>query len=294
MSGFETREKYIEIACLVVLMSVSVIGCTFADDKINVMATTVPLGYFVEMVGDDKVNVDVLVPPGANPHTFEPRPSQIATIEDVDIYIKNGAGLENWMGDIIDINSEMLVVDSSVDVELIESANSEEVHENILTTNPHIWLSLRNAAIMVDNICDGLIEVDPKNKAHYLQNKDEFIAELEYLDSKLEKTFDDVDRKEFVVLHPAWSYLARDYGLIEIPILLTEKEPGPRYLATIVDTARDKDIITIFVDPNFNPKSAEIIANEIDGQVVALNPLAENYLDNFNQVANEIAISLES
>jgi len=82
--------------------------------------------------------------------------------------------------------------------------------------------------------------------------------------------------------------------LIEIPILLTEKEPGPRYLATIVDTARDKDIITIFVDPNFNPKSAEIIANEIDGQVVALNPLAENYLDNFNQVANEIAISLES
>jgi len=80
----------------------------------------------------------------------------------------------------------------------------------------------------------------------------------------------------------------------QVPLLLTEKEPGPKYLVAIINTAREKNISTIFVDPNFNPKSAEIVANEIDGRVVPLNPLAENYLDNMRLAGEEIAASLET
>ncbi len=268
--------------------------------KVNVVATTVPLGHFTEMVGGDRVTVAVLVPPGTNLHTFEPSPSKLAEVEDADLYVKNGAGLEIWMERIIQANEEMLVVDSSSGVDLIESTDADDhghgahdFHEDILTTDPHIWLSPKNAIIIVDNICRGLTEVDPENAEFYQKNRDHYLSRLRELDGELNSTFSETDRKEFIVLHPSWSYFARDYGLVQVPILESEKEPGPRYLAEIVEVACEKRITTIFVDPNFNPKSAEIIAEEIDGRVVPLDPLAEDYIENMRIVGREIASSLD-
>ncbi|HOO53953.1 MAG TPA: zinc ABC transporter substrate-binding protein [Methanothrix sp.] len=268
--------------------------------NVNVVATTVPLGHFTEMVGGDRVTVAVLVPPGTNLHTFEPSPSKLAEVEDADLYVKNGAGLEIWMERIIQANEEMLVVDSSSGVDLIESTDADDhghgahdFHEDILTTDPHIWLSPKNAIIIVDNICRGLTEVDPENAEFYQKNRDHYLSRLRELDGELNSTFSETDRKEFIVLHPSWSYFARDYGLVQVPILESEKEPGPRYLAEIVEVACEKRITTIFVDPNFNPKSAEIIAEEIDGRVVPLDPLAEDYIENMRIVGREIASSLD-
>jgi zinc transport system substrate-binding protein len=286
-------------------------GCISTDEpasqpdnsgKVNVVATTVPLGHFTKMVGGDLVTVAVLVPPGTNLHTFEPSPSQLVEVEDADLYVKNGAGLEIWMGRIIQANGDMLVVDSSTGVELIESTDDHDhgahlgdhdVHENILTADPHIWLSPKNGMIIVENICEGLKEVDPENADIYQRNRDDYLDKLAELDRELNSTFSQTDGKEFIVLHPSWSYFARDYDLVQVPILESEKEPGPRYLAEIVEVARDKKITTIFVDPNFNPKSAEIIAREIDGRVVSLDPLAENYIENMRIVGREIASSLD-
>jgi len=273
-------------------------------EKVNLVATTVPLGHFSEMVGGDRVKVSVLVPPGTSPHTFEPSPSNLMEVEDADLYIKNGAGLEIWMERIIQANEDMLVVDASNGVDLIETTDDDD-HDHgadlgngnadgkILTADPHIWLSPKNAMIIVGNICDGLVKVDPENADYYQNNRDEYIDQLKELDSELNSTFSKTERKEFIVLHPAWSYFARDYNLVQVPILESEKEPGPQYLARIVDVAREKNITTIFTDENFNPKSAEIIASEINGIVVPLNPLAENYIDNMRLVGQEIAASLD-
>jgi zinc transport system substrate-binding protein len=288
-------------------------GCISTDEpaaqpegsgKVNVVATTVPLGHFTEMVGGDRVLVTVLVPPGTNLHTFEPSPSKLVEVEDADLYVKNGAGLEIWMERIIQANEDMLVVDSSSGVDLMETTDSDDhghgahlgdhgVHEDMLTADPHIWLSPKNGMIIVENICEGLIEVDPENAELYRENRDDYLDKLASLDGELNSTFSQTDGKEFIVLHPSWSYFARDYDLVQVPILESEKEPGPRYLAEIVEVAREKNITTIFVDPNFNPKSAEIIAREIDGRVVPLDPLAENYIENMRHAGREIASSLE-
>jgi len=287
-------------------------GCISNDEqaspeetsKVNLVATTVPLGTFASMVGGDHVLVTVLVPPGTSPHTFEPSPSQLMEVEDADLYVKNGAGLEIWMERIIGANEEMLVVDSSAGVDLMETTDTDdhghaadsegrEVHQNILTADPHIWLSPKNAMIIVGNICDGLIEVDPENAEFYENNRDDYLRRLKELDRDLSSTFAETDRKEFIVLHPSWGYFARDYGLVQVAILESEKEPGPRYLAEIVEVAREKNISTIFVDPNFNPKSAEIIAAEIEGIVVPLDPLAEDYIENMRIVGEKVAASLE-
>ncbi len=300
------------------ILSISLLsGCISTDEPasqpetqemVNLVATTVPLATFSEMVGGDRVRVSFLVPPGTSPHTFEPSPSNLAEVEDADLYVKNGAGLEIWMEKIIGANEDMLVVDSSNGVDLIETTESED-HDHdhdhgadlgdegadgkIRTADPHIWLSPKNAMIIVGNICDGLIKVDPENAKFYRNNRDEYIGRLKELDSELNSTFSKTDKKEFIVLHPAWSYLARDYGLVQLPILESEKEPGPQYLARIVDVAWEKSIKTIFVDPNFNPKSAEIIAAEIGGVVVPLDPLAEDYIENMRMVGQKIATSLE-
>lgn len=266
-----------------------------SEAKIKVVASIVPLGEFAERIGGGRVEVSVLIPPGAEPHTFEPTPSQIMGIEDADLYIKNGAGLEIWMERLIKVNKDMAVVDSSSGVDLIgaEESNSDDFHENILIVDPHIWLSPKNAMIQVENICDGLVQVDPIHEDYYVKNRDAYLRTLSRLDEELYANFSEINNKKFIVLHPAWSYFARDYGLEQISIRSGAKDPGPKYLITIVEVARDNNISTIFVDPHFNPKSAEIIAGELKGNVVAIDPFGENYIENIKYVGLQIVASLE-
>ena len=157
------------------------------DEKIGVIVTIVPQAEFVERDGADKVSVVILVPPCASPHTYEPTPSQMQKIAKAKIYAKVGSGIEFelvWMGKIIAINPDMLIIDCSEGIELIDMSSHYhehelEIHENQhFGKDPHIWTSPRNAKIMVENIYNGLIEIDPNNKKYYAQNKDAYINDL--------------------------------------------------------------------------------------------------------------------
>jgi len=252
--------------------------------KIKVATTIAPLGDFVKAVGGDKVEVAVLVPPGAEPHTFEPTPSQMKEVANADLYVINGAGLEFWMDKLLQVNRKMVVVDSSKCISLLFEDGGE--------ADPHLWLSLRNAAVQVENICQGLIQVDSANRDYYLKNKEDYLQKISILDHRLNETFAAKERKIFIVHHPAWTYFARDYGLMQVPLMKNEKEPGPKYLAEVIDLARENNITVIFVEPEYNPKAAEIIAREMNASIAYLDPLAGNYLDNMAYAGEEIAKSL--
>jgi len=279
-----------KIVILVLLLLVPLLcGCVSQNEpptgKINVATTIAPQGDFVMAVGGDKVDVTVLVPPGAEPHTYEPTPSQMKDVARADLYIMNGGGLEFWMDKVLQVNKKMLIVDSSRGVKLVNESGGE--------TDPHIWISLRNAAIQVNNICSGLIQVDPKNGEYYRKNRDDYLQKLKALDGEFNQTFAAKSSRIFVAYHPAWTYFARDYNLDQVPILENEKEPGPKYLGSIIDLARRNNITVIFVEPQYNPKSAEVIAQEIKAKVVALDPLGQNYLENMRYAGQEIAKSLK-
>lgn len=282
----------------IIVLAALLCGCISEDSgsgsaRVKAVTTIAPLGEFVKAVGGDKVNVTVLIPPGGEPHTFEPSPSQMRNIADADIYVENGAGLEFWIDRIIQVNQRMLLLDSSKGVELIKGADDNSQNPGLIQgVDPHIWLSPRIAKIQVKNICDGFIQVDPSNSEHYIKNRDNYLKELDEVDAYLNSTFAQHQRKKFIVLHPAWSYFARDYGLQEIAINLEEKEPGPKHLEDIIDLARAENITTIFVEPQFNSIMAEVIAKEIKGKVVAIDPLAENYSDNLKHMGDLIADSL--
>jgi zinc transport system substrate-binding protein len=254
-----------------------------ASHRINVSATIAPLGEFVKAVGGEKVDVILVVPPGAEPHTFEPTPSLMMDMAKTDLYVMNGAGLEFWMDKLLEANKRMTVVDSSQGAVLLQESEDE--------MDPHIWLSLRNAVIQVNNICSGLILVDPKNKDYYIKNRDDYLQKLDALDVELNRTFAGKMNKIFIVHHPAWTYFARDYGLIQVPLMENEKEPGPKYLGEVIELAKKNNITTIFVEPEFNPKSAEVIAREMNARIVTIDPLAGNYLENIRNASREIAQS---
>jgi zinc transport system substrate-binding protein len=278
-----------KITILVLLLIVPILcGCVSQNEaptgKIRVAATIAPLSEFVKIVGGDKVAITVIVPPGAEPHTFEPTPSQMREVASADLYVMNGAGLEFWMAKMLQANERMVVVDSSQGIALLQESEGE--------IDPHIWLSLRNAAVQVDNICSGLIEVDPQNKDYYKKNRDNYLEKLKALDEELNRTFASKKSKIFVVHHPAWTYFARDYGLSQVPLMENEKEPGPKYLGEVVDLAKKNNIKTIFVEPEYNPKAAEVIAREMNASIISLDPLAENYLVNMARAGREIAKSL--
>ena len=255
-----------------------------ASARIKVAATIAPLGDFVKAVGGEKVDVTVVVPPGAEPHTFEPTPSLMMDVAKADLYIMNGAGLEFWMDKLLEANKRMAVVDSSHGIALLQENGGE--------IDPHIWLSLRNAAVQVNNICSGLIAADPANKDYYIKNRDDYLQKLQSLDEELNQTFAGKKSRIFIVHHPAWTYFARDYDLSQVPLMENEKEPGPRYLGEVIDLARKNNITTIFVEPQFNPKAAEVIAREMNAGIAALDPLAGNYLENMRNASREIAKSL--
>ncbi len=279
------------------LIIITLSGCISQTEnaaEVRAATTIIPLGEFVKAVGGERVDVSVLVPPGAEPHTFEPSPSQIRQVADADIYVKNGVGLESWIDNILKVNPEMVVVDSSKGVSLIADTDETTSAEETGAVDMHIWLSPRRAMVQVRNICDGLIEVDPAGKDYYINNRDSYITKLKELDAYLNSTFAGTKKKKFIVLHPAWIYFASDYGLEQIAIEVEEKEPGPRYLAEIVNHARENNITTVFVEPQYNPKMAEVIAKEIDGKVVSIDDLAPNYIENLRTVGEKIAESLSS
>jgi zinc transport system substrate-binding protein len=230
-------------------------------------------------VGGEYVDVTVLVPEGASPHTYELTPSTVVKAESAEMWVKNGVGLEFWAEKVMKVNDDITIIDASQGVELIDVNGGYD---------PHIWLSLDVARNAVDAIAEGLAGLDPEHAEHYRANRDAYIERLDTVDGHIRSTLQDVDNKMFIAYHSAWSYFARDYGLTQIAIEQEGKEPTPQHLASVIEIARDNDIHVIFVEPQFSPDDANTIAEEIDGSVLSINPLARSYADNMEDIAETL------
>ena len=247
------------------------------DKKINIIVSILPQVEFAESIGGDKVNVDAMIPPGFSPAAYEPSVEQLKKLSNADLYIRIGhiPFEKTQMKKLADLNPEMKIADSSEGIEIYEN-------------DPHIWMSPRLVKIQAENICRALAETDSENKDFYEQNKNEYLAKLDSLDSELQNAFSEMQGKKILVFHPAFGYLARDYGFEQIAIEIEGKEPSAENLANIIETAKKEDIKTIFVQEQFSTKSAEAIAQEINGSVVSLDPLAENYVENLRRIGMEM------
>lgn len=257
--------------------------------QIGVVVTVGPQEEFVKRVGGERVNVTVMVPPGADPHTYEPLPNQMKQIQEAQIYFQVGSGVEfelSWMGKLTSMNPQLKLVNSSTGIQLIpNTAESEE------GSDPHVWVSPRNAKVMVENIYQSLVRADPENKDYFTKNRDDYFKELDELDKNITQRLSGKNNTKIMVYHPAWAYFCKDYNLHQISIQQDGKEPTPQALASLVDTARRENIKVIFVSPEFSTSNAKVIANEIDGKVVVVDPLSKDYLKNMQKVAEAFVVT---
>lgn len=249
---------------------------------LRVVVTIPPQAEFVEKVGGEHLQVTVLVPPGANPHTYEPTARQMIEVAKAKIYFQVGSGIDlelTFTEKIVKINSGIIVVNCSEGIRIVDR-------------DPHVWLSPKNAKIIVKNIYKALVQVDPENEEYYRRNMESYLRELESLDEEIRGILENLTDRCFIVYHPAWGYFARDYNLTQIPVEKEGKEPTARGLMALIDQARELNKKVIFVSPQFDRRKAETIAENIDGKVVFLDPLAKDYVNNLRLVALKIAGSM--
>ncbi len=250
--------------------------------KIGIIVTISPQVEFAEMVGGERVNVTLMVPPGESPHTYEPTPSQMQAVSGAEIYFKVGSGVEfeeMWLDELLEMNPGILVVDGSDGVDVMDM-------------DPHIWLSPLNAKVMANNLCLGLKDIDSGNSTAYDENTAAYMDELDDLDVYIRAEFANAASDKFMVYHPSWGYYAAEYGLEQIPVEEDGKEPTPQGIANLIQQAQEENITAVFVSPQFSTDSAEAIASQIGGEVIYVDPLAQDYLDNMDYVTNALVGAL--
>jgi zinc transport system substrate-binding protein len=268
----------------------------WAADKAKVFVSILPQKFFVEQIGGDLVDVEVMVQPGASPATYEPKPAQMAAISASQIYFSIGVPFENaWLQKIASANPKMKIVRTEHGIRKMPMAahhHGEEDHEKKHVDHgvldPHVWLSPPLVMMQARNILAALQEADPARRAVYEANCKAFITMLVDLDGELRGILAGKRGFQFMVFHPAWGYFADAYGLRQVPIEIEGKEPKPAQLKQLIEHAREKQIKVLFVQPQFSSRSAEQVAREIGGQVAFVDPLALNWAENLREVATKL------
>jgi zinc transport system substrate-binding protein len=266
----------------------------------RVFVSIAPQKYFVQKIGGDLVSVAVLVPAGADPHTYEPKPKQMAELSKCAVYFAVGIDFEKaWLPRIAGTNPKMRIVHTDEGIKKIIMTDHHRDkksrhgytgtghHHHEGTQDPHVWLSPALVKIQAEHILHALIDIDPNNQMRYKNNYSAFLKEIDILDAELKNLF--VGRKgdRFMVFHPSWGYFAKEYELEQVPIEIEGKAPKPAQLTTLIRHAREHGIRVVFVQPQFSAKSAEMISREIGGHVVHVDPLAENWAGNLREVARK-------
>ncbi|MDY6793804.1 MAG: metal ABC transporter substrate-binding protein [Actinomycetota bacterium] len=267
------------VLAIATLLLIGTTGCGEGDEgseRLKVAADIMPLADFCNNVGRELVEVEMLIPAGASPHNYELTSEQMKFLSGADMLVLNGLDLTPWAEDIFDKvdNPDMVRVRAAEAVpapDLIEASDG--------AYDPHVWLDPELAVHQVEAIRDGFVEADPDNGEIYRENADACIDELRGLSEYIGGEVSTFTRRKFVSFHPAWSYFARRYGLEQVGVVeeLPGKEPGVGEIADLVELIRAEGVEVIFTEPQFNPKAAEVIAEESGADVVlkSLDPLGD-------------------
>lgn len=254
-----------------------------------------PQEYFVERIAGERVETHTLVGAGQSPHTYSPTPSQMARLAEARVFFRIGVEFEESL--IPKLRSAvpgLRIVDLRRGVALrsVEEEGHEHHDHGDEGKDPHIWLSPILVKKLSQTIRDELIELDSAGAATYRRNYTAFAGDLDSIHAELQRALHPVKGKEFFVFHGAFGYFAHTYGLRQVAVEMGGKKPGARRLAGLIEKAKRRNIRVIFVQPQFSSASAQAIAEEIDGAVVRIDPLARDYLANLRTLARSVAEGL--
>jgi zinc transport system substrate-binding protein len=262
------------------LIMVALVGCCRSPDLPSrpvVVVSVLPQAFFVEKIAGDRVEIVVMIPPGANPSTYQPSIDQLKSFSRAKLYVKVGhpgfAFELAWVGRLLAENPDLEVVDGAAGLALPCS-------------DPHLWLSPRLVRTMARNMTNALGEVLPDAKSALESNLTELLEEIEQVDSEVRARLQEKSGEKIFIFHAAWGYFAHEYGLVQVSLEEGAKEPGVRALADFIDQARSESARVIFVQPQFSQRSARVVAEEVGARVMVLDPLAPDWSANMRLAAD--------
>ena len=250
------------------------------EDKPQIMVSLFPQYDIIRQIAQDKVDVELFLPAGSEPHSYEPSASTLMKIVEADLFVYSSDELEPWVKRLVEGNAseDLIVLDASNGITLLEADHGhegEDEDEEELAFDPHYWLDPQNMIIMSESIRDALIEIDPEHETFYIENANSYIASLKELDSNWQDLFDRAQLNQIIYGgHFAFGYLSHRFGLeILSPYsgYAPDAEPSAQALAGLMDVLAEKEINVIFYEELIDPRVARIIAEQAKVKIEVLH-----------------------
>lgn len=280
------KSKFIRIIIYIGIVVLTAIGCKQKEAGEKYISVTIePQRFFLEQIVGDKYKVKSLIPSGNNPESYDPSPSQMITLENSIAYFKLGLlGIENVLISKASNQKKLLVFDCSKGIEIIQAHecedhahhHSEEMHGHE-SGDPHYWTSITSARIMLENMYLDMVLLDSINKEFYTENFALAIAKIDSLEKKIETILKDSSTKAFVIYHPALSYFANEFGLVQLSIEKDGKNPSPNQLKEIIDSAIEHHVQIVFIQKEYDIKNGETVAKQIGAATYSIDLMDYNW-----------------
>lgn len=289
------------LAIVSVVTALSLAGCGAKEEasapqssgesaaKPKVYTTIYPLEFAAKRIGGEYVDVINIIPPGVEPHDYEPTAKDMVALSDADIFAYNGSGLELWVDKAVQSldKNKTAVVNSTEGLNLLEaSAHDEHEHEGEAgdehahehdhgAYDPHVWLDPTMLKAQAEKIKNALVQKDQAHAADFEKNYQQLASDLDSLDKEFKDMVAQASKKEFMVSHSAFGYLAHHYGLEQVAIsgIDPADEPSPSELKELVEHVKEHNISYVMFETLVSPKVAEVIAREAGVKTATLNPL---------------------
>ncbi|HXU44702.1 MAG TPA: zinc ABC transporter substrate-binding protein [Thermoanaerobaculia bacterium] len=264
-----------------------------ADGRIQVAVSVPPQAYFVDRIGGPRVRVQVMIPPGASETSYAPTPRQTVALARALLYVEVGHPAflfeANHIARFLAAHPEIRVVDMSQGIAPLAATEAEgrletpgffgdEDHHDHAGGDPHVWVAPATVRIAAGNIERALSDIDPPHAAEYRRRLAAFLADVDSLDREIRRDLAAGGARKFMVYHPSWGYFAREYGLEQVAIEAGGREPSAARLIELVERGRREGIRAVFVQRGFARKSAEVIAEELGGRVIVVDPMAYDWI----------------
>lgn len=282
---------------LLLLLPVLFVSCKTEHGGRVLTVSIAPYKYFVEAIAGSDFTVNVMVPPGSDPHIYEPVPGQITALRNSSGYISNGyLGFEMaWLDRFYEVNGKMRKLNLGESIVPIESGHEGHSHEggsHAEGADPHYWVSPGCALEMAADIRDFLAELNPEKADTYRKNHSVLVERIGELDRKANEYFSGFRGRSFMIYHPNLAYIARDYGLNEISVETEGKEPSPSGMKELIDRATRDSIKVIFIQKEYDKRNASVIAGQTGARLVTIDPLSPDWYSSTLEIIEALHKSL--
>ncbi len=281
---------------LIVVFSFLLVACSNkaeVQQKEVISVSILPERFFIEGIAGDLLEVNVMIPPGASPASYEPTAGQLALLAGSQMYMKIGyVEFElSWMEKIADANPEMHIIDLSEGIELLsdgEGSGEQPSGHDHGGADPHIWMSPLNAKIIARNAYDGLVEIFPEEEPRFARGLELLEKRIDSLQAEIVRLISEKSSRGFMIYHPALTYFARDFQLEQYPLEIGGKEPSPAHMKEMIDLGREKQIHVIFFQKQFDRRNAEVLAVEIGAEIIQIDPLDPDWFTQMRTIAGQL------